>query len=152
MNVIVIFDGKKELMNYNDAVELSQEKNLDLIQVSKDGQDPKVYKIDDLGKINYQKQKSEKNKPKPKPQKQIKITVNTDDNDLKIKANHSVEMINAGHAVKLTLEMKGRQLSHKEIGFSQVRKFLSYIKCECIIGETVSTGKNIDTLISPKKK
>jgi len=47
--------------------------------------------------------------------------------DIEIKAKHAREFLNEGHKVAILLQFRGREMSHKEIGIEQIKKFAAML-------------------------
>lgn len=82
---------------------------------------PPVVKIVDWGKYTYQRtkqlQKARKNS-KPLDVKQIRMGLKIGEHDLDIKLRKATDFLEAGHKVKITLVYRGRELAHKELGYT----------------------------------
>jgi len=81
---------------------------------------PPVCKIMDYGKWRYQQQKKE-DKSRASSRggqlKELKLrTVKIGDHDLQIKINHAREFLKEGNKVQFTLQFRGREMAHQELG------------------------------------
>jgi len=113
-------------MSRQEALELAQERELDLVEISPDA-DPPVTKIVDWGKYNYQRTKQlQKNRKTAKTldMKQMRFGLKIGAHDLQIKMNKVAKFLEAGHKVKITLFYRGREQAHKEIGFKIAQKVI----------------------------
>lgn len=113
-------------MSRNEALQLAQERDLDLVEISPDAKPP-VCKIVDWGKFNYQRTKQlQKNRKTAKSldMKQIRFGLKIGAHDLEIKMNKVRKFLEAGHKVKITLFYRGREQAHKEIGFNIAKKVI----------------------------
>jgi len=103
-----------KVVPWKEAVRLSKEKGLDLIEINPKTVPP-IIKLDDYSKYLYELKKQMKhNKKKANVLKEIQLSVNISMHDLQIKANKAKEFLNDGDKVKVVLTMKGRELSRKE--------------------------------------
>jgi translation initiation factor IF-3 len=113
-------DGKQlGIMSRQEALNIAQERELDLVEISPDA-NPPVCKIVDWGKYNYQRTKQlQKNRKTAKSldMKQMRFGLKIGAHDLQIKMNKVAKFLEAGHKVKVTLFYRGREQAHKEIGF-----------------------------------
>ena len=109
------------VMSKEEAISLAQSKDLDLVEISPNAKPP-VAKVVDWGKYNYQKtkqlQKSKKNS-KTFEVKQMRFSLKIGDHDLEIKLNKVKKFLDQGHKVKIVIFYRGRELAHKDIGFSR---------------------------------
>lgn len=114
-------------MSKQEALELAQERSLDLVEISPSA-DPPVCKIVDWGKYNYQRTKQlQKNRKAAKPleMKQMRFGLKIGEHDLAIKMGKVTKFLEAGHKVKVTLMYRGREQAHREIGFRLAEKVIA---------------------------
>ena len=102
-----------------DALRKAREAGLDLVEVAPNARPP-VCKIMDYGKWRYQQQKKE-DKSRASSRggqlKEIKFrTVKIGEHDLMIKINHAREFLKDGNKVQFTLQFRGREMAHQELG------------------------------------
>ncbi len=120
-------DGKQlGILSKQEALQLAQERDLDLVEISPEA-DPPVCKIVDWGKFNYQRTKQlQKNRKTAKSldMKQIRFGLKIGAHDLEIKMNKVRKFLEIGHKVKITLFYRGREQAHKEIGFTIAKKVI----------------------------
>lgn len=113
-------DGKQlGILSRTEALQLAQEQELDLVEISPNT-DPPVVKIVDWGKYNYQKTKQQQQNRKAAKTldiKQMRFGLKIGDHDLEVKMKKVTSFLEAGHKVKITLFFRGRELAHKDIGF-----------------------------------
>ena len=102
-----------------EALRRAREAGLDLVEVAPTARPP-VCRIMDYGKWRYQQQKKEdKSRASNKggQLKELKLkTVRIGDHDLQIKINHAREFLKEGNKVQFTLQFKGREMAHTELG------------------------------------
>lgn len=115
------------ILSRREALDLAQERGLDLVEISPNA-DPPVAKIVDWGKYNYQKtkqlQKSKKN-AKSLEVKQMRFGLKISEHDLGVKMKKVTGFLEAGHKVKITAFYRGRELAHKELGFKLAEKVIA---------------------------
>lgn len=120
-------DGKQlGILSKQEALQLAQERELDLVEISP-AANPPVCKIVDWGKFNYQRTKQlQKNRKTAKSldMKQIRFGLKIGAHDLEIKMNKVKKFLEVGHKVKITLFYRGREQAHKEIGFKIAQKVI----------------------------
>ena len=121
------------VMTKSEALAAAEAAELDLVEISPQA-DPPVAKIIDWGKYNYQRTKQlQKNKRNAKALevKQMRVGLKISDHDLGVKAKKVREFLEEGHKVKYTLKFKGRELAHREVGFTLAQKIID------TFGETI---------------
>lgn len=97
-------------MSIRDALELAQNKGLDLIEISPNAVPP-VAKIMDFGKYQYEaskKLKKAKAGAKATETKSIQIKIGTGEHDLGLKAKTASKWLKEGHRIKVELFLSGR--------------------------------------------
>lgn len=115
------------ILSRNEALRLAREQELDLVEISADAKPP-VAKIIDWGKYNYQRTKQQqKNKRTAKALevKQMRLGLKIGEHDLQVKLSKVEKFLAAGHKVKITVFFRGRELAHKDIGFTLAQKIIA---------------------------
>ena len=110
--VRVLDDKNKNLgvLSIRDALELAQSRNLDLIEISPNG-NPPIAKLMNYGKYQYEankKLKKAKASAKYTETKSIQIKIGTGDHDLELKAKTASKWLKEGHRIKVELFLAGR--------------------------------------------
>lgn len=114
-------------MSRGEALRLSEDRGLDLVEVSP-GAKPPVAKIVNWGKYNYQRtkqlQKTKRN-TKTTDLKQMRFGLKISDHDLGVKTRKVTSFLDAGHKVKITIFYRGREMAHKDLGFQLAEKVIN---------------------------
>jgi translation initiation factor IF-3 len=112
-----------------EALRKAREAGLDLVEVAPNARPP-VCKIMDYGKWRYQQQKKEDKSRASSRGGQLKElkfrTVKIGDHDLLIKVNHAREFLKEGNKVQFTLQFRGREMAHLDLG----RDIMNKVKAE----------------------
>jgi len=121
-------DGKQlGVMSKQEALAMAAEQELDLVEISPDAKPP-VVKIVDWGKYNYQRTKQlQKNRKAAKSAelKQMRFGLKISDHDLGVKMKKVQGFLEDGSKVKITIFYRGRELAHKDIGFTLADKVIT---------------------------
>ena len=140
----------------SEALRRAREAGLDLVEVAPNARPP-VCKIMDYGKWRYQQQKkADKSRASVRggQLKEIKMkTVKIGDHDLQIKINHAREFLKEGNKVQFTLQFRGRELAHIELG----RDIFTEIKTELwqvskVERDNKMEGKRMILVLQPDHK
>ena len=102
------------VISTKEALQMAEEKDLDLVMISPTAVPP-VCKIMDLGKYIYEQSKKEKEAKKKQKTidiKEVRLSPNIDTNDLKTKVNAARKFLSKGDRVKVTLRFRGREMAH----------------------------------------
>ena len=113
-------------MKTSEALELAREQNLDLVEVAA-GAKPPVVRILDFKKYRFAKKRQEsasKKKTKTTGTKELRFRPSIGPNDLQIRINRAREFLEEGNKVKLTVQFRGRQVTHPEIGFEKINEMI----------------------------
>ncbi len=139
-----------------DALRMAQEAGLDLVEVAPTARPP-VCRIMDYGKWRYQQQKKEDKSRASSRAGQLKElkfkTVKIGDHDLMIKINHAREFLKEGNKVQFTLQFRGREMAHIELG----RDIFTKIKTELwpvskIERDAKMEGRRMTLVLQPEHK
>jgi translation initiation factor IF-3 len=141
------------IMPVDQARKLAYQDNLDLVEIVPQARPP-VCIIVDYGKYNYEKslkEKEQKKKAKTHELKEIKLTPKIADNDILTKAKAGQRFLEEGKKVQLTLDLKGRELAHRDEGFKVIEKFLQILNGVAKVGYGPKfEGRSIICKIEPK--
>ena len=113
------------IMSRDEALELANERKLDLVNISPNA-NPPVCKILDYGKYRYELQKREKEAKKNQKVieiKEIRLSLNIDIGDLNTKVKQATKFLQEGNKLKVSIRFRGREMAHPEIGHEVMRKF-----------------------------
>ncbi len=101
------------VISREEALQLAQEANLDLVVISKSGASEPVAKIMDFGKFLYARKKKQheaKKHQKIVQIKEVKMRPNIGTQDYEVKMKRAVKFLQDGKKVKFTLQFRGRQM------------------------------------------
>jgi translation initiation factor IF-3 len=143
------------IYSIQDALRMSQEQGLDLVEISPNV-DPPVCKIIDYNKFLYDKKKKEKEmkaKSKVSEVKEIRFTPNTDDHDFDFKAKHAIEFLKEGNKVKAYVQFKGRAIQFQDRGQLLLLKFAERLAETGVLENLPKMeGRRMLAMFAPKGK
>ncbi|MDO4868297.1 MAG: translation initiation factor IF-3 [bacterium] len=141
------------IMSLEDALRISQDAGVDLVEISPNAEPP-VAKIIDWGKFQYQKMKEQqKNKRNAKSVelKQMRFGLKIGVGDLDVKLRKIKKFLVNGDKVKIQIVFKGREMAHKEIGFEMAEKIISLLENDAIVEQKPQmAGRNLSLVIRSK--
>lgn len=141
------------IMAIEEALRLSVEKGLDLVNIAPKAEPP-VCKIMDYGKYRYDLQKKEKDarkKQKTIELKEIRLSTFIEEHDLKVKANHAIKFLGAGDKVKVSLRFRGRERDHVDVGRKVMSRFAEVIEEEGVVERApLLEGRSLIMILAPK--
>ena len=129
--------------------------DLDLVEVAPMA-NPPVCRIMDYGKFRYeeaQKAKEARRKTVHVTIKEVKFRPKIGKGDFDTKMRHLTEFIEEGHKVKVTLQFRGREMAHPELG----RKILDDVITTVgpiakVESQARMEGRSMTLVLSPDKK
>lgn len=147
-------DVESTVMPTHKAIQLAEQKGVDLVEISPNAQPP-VCRLIDYSKFLYQQKKRQKELKA----KQVKIEVKeirfgpqTDEHDYNFKLKHAKDFLTEGDKVKAYVFFRGRSILFKEQGEVLLLRFANdleeYGKVEQM---PVLEGKRMIIFIAPKK-
>jgi translation initiation factor IF-3 len=138
-----------------EALALARQQDLDLVEVAPMA-NPPVCRIMDYGKFRYeesQKAKESRRKTVHVSIKEVKFRPKIGKGDFDTKVRHMQDFLAEGHKVKVTLQFRGREMAHPELG----SKILDAVLAQLGPGAKVETqarleGRNMTMVLAPEKK
>ncbi|MCR5313149.1 MAG: translation initiation factor IF-3 [Bacteroidaceae bacterium] len=151
---IVGDDVESEVLPTSKALQMAEEKGVDLVEISPNA-NPPVCRLIDYSKFLYQLKK----KAKDMKAKQVKVEVKelrfgpqTGEADYAFKLKHAQEFLSDGNKVKAYVFFKGRSIVFKEQGEVLLLRLANdleeYAKVESM---PALEGKKMIIILSPKK-
>ena len=113
------------IMSLRQALEIAEQKDLDLVKIAPQA-NPPVCKIIDYGKYRFEQAKREKEARKNQRVveiKEVRLSLNIDTHDFETKKNHALRFISEGNKVKASIRFRGREMGHPELGLEIMRRF-----------------------------
>ena len=151
---IVGDDIESTVMDTRQALQLAEQKGVDLVEISPNATPP-VCRLIDYSKFIYQQKKRQKEMKAKQVKidiKEIRFGPQTDDHDYEFKLKHAKGFLCDGDKVKAYVFFKGRSILFKEQGEVLLLRFAQdleeYGKVESM---PVLEGKRMTMFISPKK-
>ncbi|MGM0752424.1 MAG: translation initiation factor IF-3 [Bacillota bacterium] len=126
----------------NEALEIAERVNLDLVLVAPNAKPP-VARIMDYGKFKFEQQKKEKEARKNQKiinLKEVRLSPTIDEHDFNTKLRNARKFLEKGDKVKASIRFKGRAITHKEIG----QRVLDRFSDECKDVATVESKPKMD--------
>ena len=135
------------------ALEIAEEKKLDLVLVSPNAQVP-VCKIMNYGKYKFEqakKEKEAKKKQKIQETKELRITPNIEEHDFGFKAKNAKKFIEDGNKVKITVRFIGRELNNVKMGENVLNDFAKELEDVAVVEKAPKLeGKNMFIILAKK--
>ncbi len=143
------------ILSRDEALGLAEAASLDLVEIQPLAEPP-VCRIMDFGKFRFDQQKKSQAAKKKQRQieiKEVKFRPTTDVGDYQIKLRNILRFLTDGDKVKVTIRFRGRELSHKELGFELAQKVQEDIAEIAVVEQFPRLeGRQMVMLIAPKQK
>jgi translation initiation factor IF-3 len=128
---VVDEDGSQlGVMRTADALRLAQERGLDLVEVAPLASPP-VVRFLDFGQYKYEltkREKEAKRRQKSVTFKEVRLKPKIGIGDFDTKVRRAIEFLEEGDRVKVSVQFRGRELTHPQIGRDLLDKFAKQIE------------------------
>jgi translation initiation factor IF-3 len=112
------------------ALEMAQERGLDLVEVAPMAAPP-VARFLDFGQYKYEltkREKEAKRRQRSVTFKEVRLSPKIGTGDFETKVHRAVEFLEDGDRIKVTVRFRGRELSHPELGRMLLERFAEQVK------------------------
>lgn len=145
---------ESQVLSTRQALQLAEQKGLDLVEISPNAAPP-VCRIIDYSKFLYQQKKHQKELKAKQVRvevKEIRFGPQTDDHDYNFKLKHAKGFLEEGNKVKAYVFFRGRSILFKEQGEVLLLRFANDLEEFGKVEQMpVLEGKRMIIFISPKK-
>lgn len=151
---IIDTDGTQlGIMSRDEAMELAENKKLDLVCIAPKAAPP-VCKILDYGKYKYELQKKEKEakkKQKTTQVKEIRLSTFIEDHDIMVKAKTGAKFLKDGDKLKVSLRFRGREKDYVARGMEVMDKFAEAVAEVGTVDKKPNfEGRSLTMILTPK--
>ncbi|GIO27787.1 translation initiation factor IF-3 [Ornithinibacillus bavariensis] len=138
-----------------EALELAQKANLDLVMVAPNAKPP-VCRIMNYGKFRYEQQKKDKEARKNQKVinvKEVRFTPGIGDHDFNTKLKNARKFLEKGDKVKAAVRFRGRAITHKELGQEVLDRFAEEVKdIATVESKPKMEGRNMFMMLAPNNE
>ena len=138
----------------NQALDMAASKDLDLVLVSGNSDNP-VCKIMNYGKHKFEQAKREKEsrkKQKTVECKELRVTPNIEIHDFTFKAKNARKFLSDGNKVRITVRFRGREVNYVKMGEDVLNQFIEELKDVATVEKKpFLEGKNMFIILAPNK-
>ena len=151
-NVRIVGEGiESKVVAMSEARKIAEDMELDLVEIQGKSDVP-IVRVCNYEKMLYElKKAAKKNKQQVKPHKEIQLSVNIAKHDLETKANNAKKFIEDGSRVRVTLAMKGRELSRREDNKKSILEFIVMMD-DVAVPESTPKDEGNKTVVILKKR
>ncbi|MCK9567678.1 translation initiation factor IF-3 [Candidatus Pacearchaeota archaeon] len=140
------------IIETHEALRMAHAANLELVLVSqgKNG-NPSTCKILDFGKYKFEQEKRDRTAKKKQREnavqiKEVRLRPSTGEHDLEVKARQLKEFLDEGNRLKVTVQFRGREMAHRDVGVETMKKFAQLISAQ-YEGDPLITGRNMTVVL-----
>jgi translation initiation factor IF-3 len=138
-----------------EALRMARGLELDLVEVAPNA-NPPVCRIMDYGKFKYeegQKAKEARRKSTNVSVKEVKYRPKIGIGDFNTKTRNVIRFIDEGHKVKVTLQFRGREMAHPELGTKILDDVVEQVGPAAKVDTRARLeGRSMTMVLSPDKK
>ena len=147
--------GQVGIMPTDEALEMAENADLDLVEVSPKAKPP-VCRLMDYGKFKYQQSKRShvaRQNQKIVHLKEVKMKPKIEEHDFQFKLRNALRFLEDGDKVKVGVRFMGRQIAHKDLGIELLEKFQAEIGDGGTVEQPItSEGRSMHMILAPPKK
>lgn len=142
--VRVIDAGGEQLgvMNIREAINIANERELDLVEVAPNAKPP-VCRLMDYGKYLYEKQKRERESRKAQKQvdvKEVRLSPKIGEHDVQVALTKIRKFAKEGDKIRVRIRFRGREIHHPEVA----RELFARVASEVEDVTTIESMPNMD--------
>ena len=137
------------------ALEMAQERGLDLVEVAPMAAPP-VARFLDFGQYKYEltkREKENKRRQRSVTFKEVRLSPKIGTGDFDTKVHRAVEFLEDGDRIKVTVRFRGRELSHPELGRVLLERFSKQVEEHGVVErQPVLEGKSMFIVLASTHK
>ncbi len=150
-------DGEQVgVVSLDQAREMAQQAQLDLVEVAAQARPP-VVKVMDWGKYRYEQQKKAREAKKKQHTvelKEVQLRPRTDDHDFDVKLKRARRFLEEGNVVRVVLRFRGRELRRAEVGVATLDRMIEAVSDIARVEQRSNNieGRRLFALLEPDNK
>ncbi|BAU05189.1 MULTISPECIES: translation initiation factor IF-3 [Fischerella] len=142
------------ILSPQEALQLAEEKELDLVLLS-DKADPPVCRIMDYGKYKFEQEKKAREARKKQHTadvKEVKMRYKIEEHDYNVRVKQAERFLKDGDKVKATVMFRGREIQHSDLAEDLLKRMATDLEAVAEVQQAPKKeGRNMMMLLSPKK-
>jgi translation initiation factor IF-3 len=142
------------VVSIEEALRMSQEAELDLVEVAPNS-DPPVCRIMDFGKFIYERAKKEREAKKAQTKievKEIRLRPKTNEHHRDLKVRDARRWLAEGMKVKVRIRFRGREFDYPEIALQDLKEVAQELSDIAIVEQTPALeGRTMLMVLGPGK-
>jgi len=142
------------IMTPREALQLAEQKELDLVLVT-DKAEPPVCRIIDYGKFKFEQEKKAKEAKKKQHTvegKEVKMRYKIEKHDYDVRISQAKRFLQDGDKVKATVMFRGREIQHSDMARELLTRLANDLQEFAEVQQfPKQEGRNMMMLLAPKK-
>lgn len=138
-----------------EAIQMARQRDVDLVEVAAQAQPP-VARLMDFGRYKYEQAKKEREAKKHQANvqlREIRMKPKIDDHDIDFKTRTAKKLLKGGDKVKVTIQFRGREITHPQIGKNLLDRVLKSLdEIAMLEREAMLEGRHMTMILAPDKK
>lgn len=151
---MVLTSGETKVVSLEEALDLAQEADLDLVEVAPNA-DPPVCRVMDYGKFQYERAKKEREARRAQKQvevKEIRLRPKTTDHHRSFKVRDARRWLEDGMKVKVRIRFRGREITYPEIAMELLNEIAEELGDVGDVEQRPNMeGRTMLMILAPKK-
>lgn len=150
----MLTSGETKVVSLEEALDLAQEADLDLVEVAPNA-DPPVCRVMDYGKFQYERAKKEREARRAQKQvevKEIRLRPKTTDHHRSFKVRDARRWLEDGMKVKVRIRFRGREITYPEIAMELLEEIAEELDDVGDVEQRPNMeGRTMLMILAPKK-
>ena len=146
-------DGEQlGIMPTKQALEMAEEKELDLVKIAPTAKPP-VCKIMDYGKYRFEQAKREKEARKNQKVisvKGVQLSPTIEEHDMQVRVRDCIKFLQSGDKVKVSIRFRGREMAHTALGLEVHKRFAEALPEAVVDKQPKLEGRSMLMFMSPR--
>jgi translation initiation factor IF-3 len=150
-----VIDGEGQqlgVMHIRDALNIANERELDLVEVAPNA-NPPVCRLMDYGKYLYEKQKRERESRKAQKQvdvKEVRLSPKIGEHDVQVALGKIRKFANDGDKIRVRIRFRGREIHHPEVAQDLLKRVATEVEDVTMVEAMPSLdGRSMIMVLAP---
>ncbi|MEX2081270.1 MAG: translation initiation factor IF-3, partial [Dehalococcoidia bacterium] len=138
-----------------EAIAMARQRDVDLVEVAAQASPP-VARLMDFGRYKYEQSKKDREARKHQANvqlREVRMKPKIDDHDVDFKTRTAAKLLKQGDKVKLTIQFRGREITHPQIGKNLLDRVTKTLEGVALIEKDAQLeGRHMTVILAPDKK
>lgn len=145
-------DGSAVVLSLQDALEMADERGLDLVEVAPN-QSPPVCKLLDYGRFKFVQSKRAREAKRSQTKnelREVRLSMKIGEHDLLSKIRRARELLRRGAKVKVTVRFRGREIAHPDLAIKLLKRAAESLADGAKLeGSPMREARSISIILAP---